>query len=99
MFKGIMTKWPVQKLTQGTTQNSYNIMTQQTFRKHIVLCFSGFSLNNPKTTSIYPYPWIQYTTALFTIALNKKTQLECYQCYIMLIQILILAAHMITAKV
>jgi len=33
MFKGTMTKWPVQKLTQGTTQNSYNIMTQQTFRK------------------------------------------------------------------
>ena len=24
MFKGTMTKWPVQKLTQGTTQNSYN---------------------------------------------------------------------------
>jgi len=22
MFKGTMTKWPVQKLTQGTTQNS-----------------------------------------------------------------------------
>jgi len=33
MFKGTMTKWPVQKLTQGTTQNSYNIMTQQTFRQ------------------------------------------------------------------
>jgi len=30
------------KTTQGTTQNSYNIMTQQTFRKHIFLCFSDF---------------------------------------------------------
>ena len=35
MYKGTMTKWPVQKLTQGTTQNSYNIMTQQTFRQNI----------------------------------------------------------------
>jgi len=37
MFKGTMTKWPVQKLTQGTTQNSYNIMTQHTFRQTIFL--------------------------------------------------------------
>jgi len=37
-----MTKWPVQKLTQGMTQNSYNIMTQQTFRQTILLCFSDF---------------------------------------------------------
>jgi len=44
MFKGTMTKKPVQKLAQGTTQNSYNIMTQQTFRKHIFLCFSDFSV-------------------------------------------------------
>jgi len=43
MFKGTMTKWPVQKLAQGTTKNSYNIMTQQTFRKHIFLCFSETS--------------------------------------------------------
>ena len=39
-FKGTMTKWPVQKLTHRTTQNTYNIMTQQTFRKTIFLCFS-----------------------------------------------------------
>jgi len=25
----------------GRHKNSYNIMTQQTFRKHIFLCFSG----------------------------------------------------------
>ena len=43
MFKGTMTKWPVQKLTQGTTQNFYKIMTQKTFRKTICLCFSDFS--------------------------------------------------------
>jgi len=43
MFKGTMTKWPVQKLTQGTTQNSYNIMTQQTFKQTIFLCFSDFN--------------------------------------------------------
>ena len=43
MFKGTMTKCPVQKLTQGTTKNSYNIMTQQIFRKHIFLWFSDFS--------------------------------------------------------
>ena len=42
MFKGTMTKWPVQKLTQGTTQNSYNIMTQQTFRQTIFCVFRIF---------------------------------------------------------
>ena len=50
MFKGTMTKWPVQKLTQGTTQNSYNIMTQQTFRKDLFLCFSDFSFFKKSTT-------------------------------------------------
>jgi len=40
-LKGTMTKWPVQKLTHRTTQNNYNIMTQQTFRKTIFLCFSA----------------------------------------------------------
>ena len=40
-FKGAMTKWPVQKLTQRTTQNTYNTMTQQTFKKTIFLCFSN----------------------------------------------------------
>jgi len=44
MFKGTMTNWPVKKLTQGTIQNSYNIMTQQTFRQTIFLCFSDFFL-------------------------------------------------------
>ena len=44
MFKGTMTNWPVQKLTQVTTQNSYNIKTQQTFRQTIFLCFSDFYL-------------------------------------------------------
>ena len=43
MYKGTVTKRPVQKLTQRTTQNSYNIMTQQTFRQTIFLCFSDFS--------------------------------------------------------
>jgi len=29
--------------TRDGTKNSYNIMTQQTFRKHILLCFSDFT--------------------------------------------------------
>jgi len=29
---------------KGRHKNSYNIMTQQTFRKHIFLCFSDFSV-------------------------------------------------------
>ena len=44
MFKGTMTKWPVQKPAQGTTQkNPHNIMTQQTPRKHnYIVVFFGF---------------------------------------------------------
>jgi len=42
MFKGTMTNWPVQKLSQGTTQKLNNIMTQQTFRQTFFLYFSVF---------------------------------------------------------
>ena len=40
MFKGTMTKWPVQKLAQGTTQKLLQHHDAQTFRKHIFLCVS-----------------------------------------------------------
>jgi len=35
---------PYKNQHKGRHKNSYNIMTQQTFRKHIFLCFSDFSV-------------------------------------------------------
>ena len=37
MFKGTMTKWPVQKLAQGRTQKLLQHLDAKTFRKHIFL--------------------------------------------------------------
>jgi len=58
MFKGTMANWPVQKLTRGTTQNSYNIITQQTVRQTIFFLFFGFLFfyflkHNTKTKTFY----------------------------------------------
>ena len=41
MFKGTMTKWPVQKPTHRTTQNTQNTKKQQTFRKKLFFVFFG----------------------------------------------------------
>ena len=44
MFKGTMTKWPVQKLTQGTIQKLLQHQMQQTCRKHITSITQVYSL-------------------------------------------------------
>jgi len=43
MFKGTMTKWPVQKLTQGTTQKLLQHHDATDIWKTYFLCFSDFS--------------------------------------------------------
>ena len=52
MFKGTMTKRPVQK-HKGRHKNSYNIMTQQTFKKHkiLFLCLRAPWQNGPYKTN------------------------------------------------
>ena len=41
---GTMTKWPLQKQTHGTAQNTQNNMTLQTFRINYCVCFKLFSI-------------------------------------------------------
>jgi len=42
MFKGTMTKWPVQKLAQGTTQKLLQNHDATDIKKHIFFVFFGF---------------------------------------------------------
>ena len=42
MFKGTMTKWPVQKLTQGTTQKLLQHHMATDIKKTYIFVFFGF---------------------------------------------------------
>ena len=45
MFKGTMTKWPVQKLTQGTTQKLLKIKMVFDVKLHYVIVFNSQPLH------------------------------------------------------
>ena len=89
MFKGTMTKWPVQKLAQGTTQKLF--MTQQTFRKHIFLCHKLSTVTaavqcllrkqNKRTYGTSPYLFKPSSKRLHSIYTHENEKTDHHSLY------------------
>ena len=76
MFKGTMTKWPVQKLTQGATQKLLQHHDATNIQKTYIFVFFGFlsrsqeQSHNPNQCIYILYLWVEILTHL------------CFQCLV-----------------